>query len=229
MSWFFDALTSSIGRKVLMALTGLFLILFLTVHLAGNLQLLAGDGGKSFNVYSHFMAHSAVIQLISKGNFFFILLHVVVAISLSIKNKKARPISYRVSGGSHNSTWASRSMTLLGILTFIFLLVHLRTFWYEFKFGAEVPTTTIDGVEMHNSFLVVQNAYASIFYSGFYVVAMVVLGFHLVHGFQSAFQSLGINHSKYSPAIKVIGKLYAIAVPGLFAVIPIIMYLKSLG
>lgn len=226
MSWFSDAFTSSIGRKVLMALTGLFLITFLTVHLAGNLQLLADDQGKSFNIYSYFMAHNGFIQLVSKGNFFFILLHVFVAVTLYSKNKKARPVSYKVSAGSSNSSWASRSMTLLGVLTLIFLLVHLRGFWYILKFGS-VPSVTYDGVEMHNSYLVVQDAYTNIYYVGFYVLAMIALGFHLLHGFSSAFQTLGLNHTKYTPLIKWMGRIYAVMVPGLFAIIPIIMYLKS--
>jgi succinate dehydrogenase / fumarate reductase cytochrome b subunit len=211
-----------------MALTGLFLIMFLTVHLAGNLQLLADDQGESFNIYSHFMAHNSFIQLVSKGNFFFILLHVVMALTLARKNKIARPIGYKVNSGSSNSTWASRSMTLLGILTLIFLLVHLRGFWYEFKFGS-VPGISYDGVEMHNSYLVVQEAYTNIFYVGFYVAAMIALGFHLLHGFSSAFQTLGLNHSKYTPVIKWAGRLYAVIVSFLFAIIPIVLYVKSLA
>lgn len=227
MSWFTNALASSVGRKVLMALTGLFLITFLTVHLAGNLQLLAGDGGKSFNVYSHFMANNGLIQFVSKGNFVMILIHVVVAIILTRRNKSARPVNYSVNAASTNSSWASRSMTLLGILTLIFLLVHLRGFWYELKFGS-VPSVTIDGVEMHDSYRVVAEAYLSPAYVLFYVLAMVALGFHLWHGFASAFQTLGLNHTKYTPLIKFVGRFYAVVVAGLFALIPILMYAKSI-
>jgi succinate dehydrogenase / fumarate reductase cytochrome b subunit len=174
------------------------------------------------------MAHNSFIQLVSKGNFFFIFLHVVVATTLYRKNKKARPVGYKVSGGSTNSSWASRSMTLLGVLTLIFLLVHLRGFWFVLKFGS-VPSVSYDGIEMHNSFLVVQDAYTNIYYVGFYVVAMIALGFHLLHGFSSAFQTLGLNHTKYTPLIKWFGRLYAVIVAGLFAIIPIIMYFKSLA
>ena len=228
MSWFSDALGSSIGRKIMMALTGLFLITFLTVHLAGNLQLLANDGGKSFNIYSDFMAHNGFIQFVSKGNMLIILIHVIVALILARKNKKARPIDYKVNGASSNSSWASRSMTLLGVLTLIFLLVHLRGFWYEMKFGI-MPTTEIDGIEMHDSYAVVFEAYKSLLYVGFYVVAMIALGFHLWHGFASAFQTLGLNHTKYTPFIKGLGKTYAFVVAGLFAIIPIVLYVKSLA
>lgn len=228
MSWLLDALSSSIGRKIMMALTGLFLITFLTVHLAGNLQLLANDGGKSFNYYSDFMAHNGFIQFVSKGNMAIILVHVIVGLMLAIKNKKARPVAYKVSAGASNSSWASRSMALLGILTLIFLLVHLRGFWYEMKFGI-MPTTTIDGVEYHDSYSVVREAYTSLVYVTFYVVAMIALGFHLWHGFGSAFQTLGLNHTKYTGFIKGLGKFYAVVVAGLFAIIPIVLYVKSLA
>ena len=227
MNWFTSALASGIIRKVLMALTGLFLILFLVVHLAGNLQLLYSDGGESFNVYSHFMAQNPFIQIISKGNFFFIVLHIFVALTLWIKNKKARPVGYKVSGGSANSSWASRSMALLGTLILIFLVMHLYGFWYQLKFG-EVAPVTIDGVEMRNAYELVSSAYANPYISTFYVLSMIVLGYHLWHGFSSAFQSLGLNHAKYTGFIKILGKLYAIIVPALFAIIPILLYLKSL-
>jgi succinate dehydrogenase cytochrome b subunit len=228
MNWFISALTSGVGRKVVMSLTGLFLVLFLVIHLAGNLQLLADDGGDAFNNYSHFMAENPLIQFVSKANFFFILLHIFVSYSLYIKNKKARPIGYKVSSGSANSNWSSRSMSLLGTLIFIFLVIHLQGFWFEFKYGA-VPSTVVDGVEMHDSYKWVFEAYTNPLKSTFYVISMIVLGFHLWHGFGSAFQSLGLNHVKYNGLIKIAGRLYAVVIPALFAIIPILLYLKSLS
>lgn len=228
MSWIINALTSTIGRKIIMALTGLFLIMFLAVHLAGNLQLLNNDGGESFNLYSQFMANNPLIQVISKGNFFFILLHIFVSLTLYIRNKKARPIGYKVSAGNSNSSWSSRSMALLGTLILIFLLMHLKTFWYVLKFG-EAPHVIIDGVSMHDAYRLVVETYEIPGITVFYILSMIVLGFHLWHGFLSAFQSLGLNHPKYNGIISGIGKLYAIAIPGLFALIPILLYLKSLG
>ncbi len=229
MNWFLSALTSGIGRKVIMSLTGLFLILFLVIHLAGNLQLLKEDGGVAFNEYSNFMAHNPLIQFVSKANFFFILLHAFVSYTLYIKNKKARPVGYKVSAGAANSSWSSRSMSLLGTLIFVFILLHLRGFWYEFKYGTEVTSTVINGVEMHNAYQWVVDAYANPLIATFYVISMIVLGFHLWHGFSSAFQSLGLNHVKYNGLIKLAGKLYAIAVPAAFAIIPVLLYLKSLS
>jgi len=228
MSWIINTLTSTIGRKVIMALTGLFLILFLAVHLAGNLQLLHNDGGEAFNKYSYFMAHNPLIQVVSKGNFFFIFLHIFVSITLYVRNKKARPIGYKVSAGSTNSTWSSRSMTLLGTFILVFILLHLYGYWFNLKFG-EVAMTTVDGISMHNAYALVANSYQNPGIAGFYVFSMIILALHLWHGFASAFQSLGLNHPKYNGIISGLGKLYAIVVPALFAIIPILLYLKSLG
>jgi len=157
-----------------MALTGLFLVLFLTIHLSGNLQLLANDGGESFNTYSYFMAHNGLIQMVSKLNFLFIALHAVVGIMLARKNRKARPIGYRVNAGNTNSSWASRSMALLGIITFLFLLVHLKGFWYEMHYSTGLPQTTIDGVAMNDSYAIVVAAYAELWYAALYTISMVI-------------------------------------------------------
>jgi len=120
-------------------------------------------------------------------------------------------------------------MSLLGTLIFIFILIHLRGFWFEFKFGDQVQWTEIEGVTMHNAYIWVADAYANPLISTFYIISMMVLGFHLWHGFASAFQSLGLNHSKYNGLISILGKLYAIAIPALYALIPILLYLKSLS
>ena len=174
------------------------------------------------------MAENPLIQLVSKANFFFILLHAFVSYTLYIKNKKARPIGYKVSAGAANSSWSSRSMSLLGTLIFIFLIIHLRGFWFEFKYGDNVVWTEIDGVVMHNAYKWVVEAYANPVISAFYIISMIVLGFHLWHGFGSAFQSLGLNHVKYTGLIQFLGKSYAIIIPALFAIIPIWLYLKTL-
>jgi succinate dehydrogenase / fumarate reductase cytochrome b subunit len=227
MSWVSKTLNSTLGKKLLMALTGLFLILFLVVHLAGNLQLLLPDEGQSFNVYSFNMATNPLIRVISIGNFAFILLHVVYSIILTRYNKNSRPVAYAVSKPQRNSTWSSRNMGILGTLILIFLLVHLKGFWYEFKFG-EIPSAVYDGVTYKNVFAIVSEAYSNIFYVAFYVISMGFLGFHLSHGFGSAFQTLGLNHVKYSPLINKVGIGFSIIVPALFALIPLIMYFKTL-
>jgi succinate dehydrogenase / fumarate reductase, cytochrome b subunit len=206
-----------------MALTGLFLILFLVVHLAGNLQLLHNDGGRAFNIYAQFMTSNPLIKVVSYVNYFFILLHIFIAIVLSIRNKKARGISYAV----HNnpSTWSSRNMGILGTIIAIFLIIHLKGFWYEMHWGG-IATSDYDGTTYKNLFDVVDKAYNEIWYVAVYVVSMIFLAFHLYHGFGSAFQTLGLNHIKYNGVIKFVGVAFSIIVPALFALIPIMMYLN---
>lgn len=227
MSWVTKTLNSTLGKKLLMALTGLFLILFLVVHLAGNLQLLLPDEGESFNIYAQTMANNPIIRIVSIGNFAFILIHVIWSVLLTRANKKARPVNYAVSKAGTNSTWASRNMGILGTVILLFLIIHLRGFWYEFKFG-EIPTAVYDGVTYKNVFLIIAEAYSNIAYVAVYVVAMAFLAFHLSHGFASAFQTLGLNHVKYSPLIQKVGIGFAIIIPALFALIPIVMYIQSL-
>jgi succinate dehydrogenase / fumarate reductase, cytochrome b subunit len=227
MSWATKTLNSTLGRKVIMALTGLFLILFLTVHLIGNLQLLSADQGESFNIYAYTMGHNPFIKVVSIGNFAFILFHIIYSVILTRHNQKARPVAYAVSNSSPKVSWASRNMGILGTLILIFLLVHLKSFWYEFKFGS-IPTVVYDGIEYNDGYTVVAAVYSNILYVVFYVVSMIFLAFHLSHGFASAFQTLGLNHVKYSPLIKKIGLGFSIIVPALFALIPLVMYFQSL-
>jgi succinate dehydrogenase / fumarate reductase, cytochrome b subunit len=227
MSWVSKTLKSTLGKKLLMALTGLFLILFLVVHLIGNLQLLFPDDGESFNLYAYNMANNPLIRVVSIGNFAFILIHVIYSILLTRQNKKSRPIEYAESKASTNSTWSSRNMGILGTIILIFLLVHLKGFYYEIKFG-EMPMVDYEGVTYKNVFAIVAAAYSNVLYVAFYVVSMGFLAFHLSHGFASAFQTLGLNHVKYSPLIQKVGLGFSIVVPALFALIPIVMYIQSL-
>ncbi len=222
MKWFLDLFTSSIGRKVLMALTGLFLILFLAVHLAGNLQLLKDDGGQAFNVYAKFMTTNPLIKVVSYGNYAFILLHIFMAIVLSKKNRAARGAQGYAVGGK-SSTWASRNMGILGTLILIFLIIHMKDFWAQMHWGG-IPTATYDGVEVKDLYAIVSLAFSEAWYVILYVVCMVGLAFHLWHGFSSAFQTLGLNHMKYNPVINFIGKSFAVIVPAAFALIPIWMF-----
>lgn len=223
MNWFTQLLTSTLGRKLIMALTGLFLILFLVVHLAGNLQLLHHDGGRAFNIYAQFMTSNPLIVTISYVNYTLILVHIIWALLLTIRNNKARGSEgYAVSKNS--SVWASRNMGILGTLIFIFLIIHLKGFWWEMHYGG-IPTENYDGKEVKNLFAVVDFAYTQWWFVAFYVFSMLVLAFHLWHGFSSAFQTLGLNHIKYNNVINFVGKAFAIIVPALFALIPIWMFL----
>ncbi|MFZ1806733.1 MAG: succinate dehydrogenase cytochrome b subunit [Cyclobacteriaceae bacterium] len=223
MKWFTNLFSSALGRKLLMALTGLFLITFLVVHLIGNLQLLKDDGGQAFNIYSEFMGHNPLIQTISKVNFALIMIHVVWAILISRQNRAARGQAYAVNNKS--SHWTSRNMGILGTIVLVFLVVHLRHFYAELHWGT-TPMVTYEGKEMNDAYTLVAYWFSKAWYAGLYVVCMIGLAFHLWHGFASAFQTLGLNHVKYNPVINFVGRAFAIIVPALFALIPIMMFLK---
>lgn len=225
MKWFLDLFTSSLGRKLMMALTGLFLILFITVHLIGNLQLLKHDEGQAFNIYAQFMTHNPLIKTVSYVNYTFILVHALWAGILTRRNRAARGTeSYKVTSGK-SSVWSSRNMGILGALIFIFIVLHMKQFWYEMHWGG-IEQATYDNVTVNNLYKVVVAAYHQIWYVVLYVLSMGILAFHLWHGFASAFQTLGLNHAKYNGAIHFVGKAFSIIVPALFALIPIMMYLN---
>ena len=226
MSWVTKTLNSTLGRKLIMALTGLFLILFLTGHVSGNLLLFKGDGGQAFNMYAKFMTTNPAVKLLSYLTYISVIGHIVYSILLSQHNKSARPVSYSTSKGSTNSAWSSRNMGVLGTIILIFLVVHLQGFWAQMHWG-EVPTITYEGEVYKNLFLIVSEAFKQEWLVALYVLSMIFLGFHLSHGFASAFQTFGINHMKYSPAIKAIGTAYAILVPALFASMPVYIYFSS--
>ncbi|UII20952.1 succinate dehydrogenase cytochrome b subunit [Fulvivirga ligni] len=227
MSWFTNAISSTLGRKLLMALTGLFLIIFLVVHLIGNFQLLHHDDGQAFNVYASFMTSNPLIKTTSYLLYATFIIHIVWAIMLTVHNKKARPVGYAVSRSSTNSTWSSRNMGLLGTIIFIFLVIHLKNFWYAMHWGP-IPSVSYDGESYRNLYDVTSKAFSVWYIVVFYVASMIALMFHLYHGFSSAFQTLGLNHPKYNPLIKGVGYAFAIIVPALFAAIPIIMFYQSM-
>ena len=225
MNWFTRLLSSTLGRKLMMALTGLFLILFLAVHLIGNLQLLKTDEGEAFNVYAKFMTSNPVIMVVSYVNYAAIIIHVVWAILLTRINSKARG-SQGYAINRNSSPWTSRNMGILGTLILIFLVIHLKSFWYEMHWGG-IPVKVYEGVEVKDLYSVVVFAYSNPLIVLIYVVSMMVLAFHLWHGFASTFQTLGLNHLKYNQPIRFVGRAFSIIVPVLFAIIPIIMYLTT--
>lgn len=226
MSWVTKTLKSTLGRKLIMALTGLFLILFLTGHVSGNLLLFKGDGGQAFNMYAKFMTTNPAVKLLSYLTYISVIGHVIYSIALSNLNKSARPIGYAQSGASTNSTWSSRNMGILGTIILVFLAGHMYSFWFQMHWGG-IPTVMIEGEEYKDLYSVVKVAFQQTWMVALYVVAMGFLGFHLSHGFASAFQTLGLNHVKYSPAIKAVGRVYCILVPVLFASMPLYIYFTS--
>jgi succinate dehydrogenase / fumarate reductase cytochrome b subunit len=224
--WVAAMFTSAPGRKYVMALTGLFLISFLVVHLGGNLLSLLPDGGLMFNSFSHFMTHNIIIRILEIVLFAGFIIHIAQSIVVTRLNQKARPEKYAVNAASANSSWISRNMGLLGSIIFIFLVIHLRNFYYESRFNEEALGLDANGHA--NLYRIVVATFTSLPYTLLYVIAVVALGYHLWHGFNSAFRSLGIMHSKYTPVIVFLGQAYTIIITGGFILIPVYWYLVQL-
>ena len=209
-------LKSSIGNKLLMSFTGLFLTLFLVIHLAGNLQLLIDDNGEAFTAYSEIMGSNLLIKFVAYALYIAILVHTYKGIVIWLENRKARGnVRYAVKSSS-GTPWASRNMVWLGSLIFIFIAIHMSNFWYAFKFT---------DVHEEEHFTIVQESFQQLWIVIFYVLGQVVLGWHLLHGFQSAFQTLGLRSGKFYDLWYKLGVAFSIIVPLLFALIPIFMYL----
>jgi len=223
MSWVTKTFKSTLGQKLIMALTGLFLIIFLIGHVTGNLLLFKDDGGQAFNEYADFMTTNQIVQLLSITTYVSILVHIIYSIILTYLNKKARPVAYAKVNPPKESTFPSRNMGILGTIILIFLVVHLQGFWYRMHWG-DIPKVTYDTGIFRDLYSVVVWAFQVEWMVALYVIAMVFLGLHLYHGFASAFQTLGLNHRKYTPAIKFIGRAFAIVVPALFASMPLYIY-----
>lgn len=199
-----------------MALAGLFLIVFLVMHLSINLLLLRNDGGAAYTSAVHFMTTNPLIKIMEVFLFGGFLIHIVFGVIIQIKNWMARPVRYKVEGFSQTSFF-SKFMIHTGIVIFIFLVVHFINFYFV-KLGLVAPP---EGLGKHDFYQMASLLFASRFYSILYIILMVFLGFHLQHAFQSAFQTLGLNHTRYTPFIKALGTFYAIVVSLGFAIIPL--------
>ncbi len=214
MGWVWKSLNSSIGKKFVMAVTGVALMLFLVIHLAGNMSLYGGKD--AFNNYVGLLEHIKpfirVIEVILGLVFAF---HIFNGIRLWIQNKQARPLPYSVNGSRKNTTVFSRTAFITGSIVFIFLVIHLQSIWYVFNFSGveeDLYTLTTDWMRVG-------------WYAALYFVAILLLGFHLNHGFQSAFQTFGWNNSKYFPFIKKFGTFFALVITIGFGSIPVYFFL----
>ncbi|TXB64159.1 succinate dehydrogenase cytochrome b subunit [Phaeodactylibacter luteus] len=213
----------SIARKNLMALTGGFLSFFLLIHLAGNLQLLLPEARarEQFNLYAQLLSGNILIKAISYGLYLSILLHALYALLLALSSRKARGgQAYVYDHRRQASPWYARSMGLLGSILLVFLAVHMKDFWYVYKFTA-IP---LDEHGQKDLYTVVATAYQEAWYVLLYVVAMIALGFHLLHGVKSALFSLGLYHPRYRLWAKRASTAYAIAMTAGFCLIPIYLY-----
>jgi succinate dehydrogenase / fumarate reductase cytochrome b subunit len=211
---------SSLVRKFWMALTGLFLITFLVVHLIINLLTLSSDP-ELFNAGSHFMATNPLIQVMQYVLAAGFIMHIATGIYLTRQNHAARPVKYYSNNESANSGFTSRSMIISGMLVLVFLVLHLRDYFWVMKFGDMTP--------YESDYHLVVGLFSSALYTLIYVVAFIFLGMHLHHGFQSAFQSLGARHPKYLPLVEKFGFWYSILVPGGFALIAIFHFVNNLN
>ncbi len=227
--------TTSIGKKFLMGATGLFLISFLIVHAGINAMIFFNDGGETFNHWGHFMGSNLIVRTLEIGLMGFLLLHIYQGLSLWKQNNDARPVKYAVTRADGKSKWYSKSMGLLGTLILIFLIMHFYHFWVPSRFGGMANIKPLAeatlGQEYNNQ--PVHNLFAemiAVFSNNLIVVIFYVLGcislcWHLLHGFQSAFQTFGVNHKRYTPIIKSIGVVYSVGISLLFASMPIAMFL----
>lgn len=297
--------SSSIMKKVWMALTGLFLCTFLIGHLAGNLQLImktGEEGRRAFNEYAYFMGHNPFIKVLSYVTYFSILFHAFQGLYLAYQNKKARPQGYVYNSPSANSALPARYMAILGTIILVFIVTHMANFWWKAKITEDIPlhykvieqeqgqqklrisyalttqgdylpfsvrevnsgtyldmrtgqpaagdedTCSFQIKDKHNFYdknsnlklgegykdlyTVVMDFFnpaknnLALFFMLLYVISMAVLSFHLWHGFSSGFQSLGLNHKKYTPLLHWVGKTFALVVPALFALITVLIYMK---
>lgn len=222
MPQFYKFIRSSIGKKIMMALTGLAMVIFLIEHLSGNI-LLFSRNPDPYNEYAHFLLSFGWLIIVAEIILIGILLsHVFSAMSITIGKNKARPIGYSKTGnagGASKKTLSSRTMIWTGLITFVFIVIHLKTF----KFGPNY-STTVGGVEMRDLHTLAWEVFRNPIYVAWYVGALFFLGFHLRHGFWSSFQSLGVNHPKYTPLIYSIGILIAVVVSAGFLGIPLWIY-----
>ncbi len=217
MKWLVNTLTTSIGRKLVVSITGLFLVTFLIAHLAGNFTLFLPEvAGQehAFDTYAHFMATNPIIKILEIVMFAGFIIHIVQAIMVSRQNRKARPDRYVKNSASENSSFLARNMIYTGSIVLVFLIIHLKSFFYE-------RITRMPVEPDFSLYQIVITTFADPLYVSFYVFAMIILALHLHHGFQSGFQTLGLTHKKYTPLIKTLGVILAILIPLGFAIIPV--------
>jgi succinate dehydrogenase / fumarate reductase cytochrome b subunit len=209
-----------------MALTGLFLITFLVVHAAINAMIFFNDGGITFNKWAEFMGTNLIIRTMEIVLFLGLVLHVVDGLLLWKQNRAARPKDYVYAKHNANSKWYSRSMGILGTLILLFLILHLANFWVKTRhIIGNIDKYGVDAAGRENLFLRMQDVFTNPLIVVIYVLGCFSLFWHLLHGFKSSFQSLGLNHRKYNGAIAFLGAAFAIIVPLLFAAMPVSMYL----
>lgn len=220
---------ASIGRKFLMSVTGIFLLLFMLVHLTINLMLIFDDSGALYNEAAHFMVSNPVIKVMEPILALGFLIHIIWSLFISWENWRARPVKYKKKDLSVASTWSSRNMLILGGLIFVFLVVHLANFYWKIKFTGDLLLDQgIDpGSKVRNTYLLVSTLFkTSWFYSLLYMAGGILLGLHVTHGFWSAFQTIGFNNQIWLRRLQVGAWVYAAIVAVGFSIIPLYFMIK---
>lgn len=227
MAYFF---TTTIGKKLLVSITGLFLIIFLIEHLAVNMLIVFDDTGRLFNEAAYFLENNPIVSIIEPVLFIGFILHILITVILSIQNLMQRDINYAGFGryktrkSSVGSTWTSRNMLILGVFIFSFLVIHLQNFFWKMKFTGDplLEAVIYDGVAMKNSYaLVIATLTQCNWTVGLYVIGAIALGLHLHHGIWSAFQSIGLSNNKWRKIFNGIGIILSIILGAGFAFIPL--------
>ncbi len=216
---------SSVGKKVFTGITGFSLSGFVLVHLAGNMTLL-DSSGELFNLYAHHLISMGPLLYVAEAVLVSVfLIHMLIGLTIFISKLRGRPVPYDVytsAGGNSRQTLSSKTMIYTGALMMIFMVVHL----INFKYGPYY-TTLIDGKEVRDLYRLVLETFAREGYIIYYVLSMVFLGYHLRHGFWSAFQSLGLNHPVWTKPVYVIGVLFAVLLGFGFIFLPVWLYIQA--
>jgi succinate dehydrogenase / fumarate reductase, cytochrome b subunit len=209
----------------MMSLAGIFLVVFLVVHLGINLSLIISDSREPFNKAAHFMGTNVLVRVMELILFGGFLLHMIYGVIVQLQNWLARPSRYRKENFSQTSFFSKFMIHTAAIIT-VFLVIHLFDFYLKAKFFGDVPVVNYEGEEYHDLGLLVIEKFKIGWVVIFYIACMIFLGFHLLHGFQSAFQTLGINHPIYSPIIKWTGIIYTLVIVAGFVAIPLYVYFR---
>ncbi len=223
MKWS-EFLTSAVGKKIVMGITGLSLIAFLVVHVGVNACIWANDGGDMFNKAAHFMGATVVIRILEVGLFIGIFLHIIQGYLLTVQNQAKRKTGYAVPMGNRGSRWYSRSMGLLGTILLLFFILHWWHFWIPSRFTGVVQKM-VDGNEMHDMFSLMKFTFSDLWVVIVYVVACFSLFWHLLHGFQSSFRTMGLANTRHIGMVQVLGIGFSVLVSLAFAMMPVSMYL----
>jgi len=220
---------TSVGRKFMMSITGLFLLMFILVHLTVNLLMIFDDTGALYNQGAHFMVSNPVIRIVEPILGLGFLIHIIWSLIITWENWRARPVRYKKATRSEATSWASRNMFILGGLVFVFLGIHLYNFYIKIKFTGSplLEEVMVGDTNVHNTYLLVSTLFKeSILYCALYIMGGILLGLHVTHGFWSAFQTIGFNNKQWLNRLQWVARIYAVLVAVGFSIIPLYFIIR---